>query len=302
MPVYNGARFIQSSLSSLLNQLTSAFEVIVVDDGSVDNTVALIEADFQDFIARQQLVVISEKNQGVSAARNTGIGHAKGDYIGFMDADDLMLPTYVETVSRAIIDGSDIVEFGFKKFVDSVDETTLNTAEYSNEAFGHHATADIIDQVYSTARWYPWTRVFKRNLFDQVRFPVGVSFCEDLMTIPKLYEKSNTIVVLERAIYGYRSNANGATLTVGPNYVDNLIAFYDTIPQSGSIRHDYFKLSVAYAIYSCQMKKDDDWALPIKIQKDLFKLRYKWSIYKNVETRRIAILLFPKLARIIKNK
>ncbi len=206
VPVFNGKAFIVDSLNSLMFQTSPAIEVIVVDDGSQDNTVNLIKAHFENYLSSQQLVLLTQKNQGVSAARNHGISKAKGTYIGFMDADDLVQPHYFSTLIKAIEKNTDIVEFGFKTFVQSIEETYKNPAIYSNTKFGMHNTDDVITKVYTISMWYPWTRLFKNDLFHSVRFPVGVKFCEDVMTTPNLYEKAQNILVLPDTLYAYRTN------------------------------------------------------------------------------------------------
>lgn len=299
MPVYNGVQYIQQTLNSLCPQLTNEVEVIVVDDGSQDDTVSVIHQHFSTFIQTQQLRVLSQSNQGVSAARNLGIENAFGNYIGFMDADDLALPNYIVTLLNAITQNVDIIEFGFKTFLNTVEEAINKPAIYTNNQFGLHETSSVIDRVYSTARWYPWSRLFKKNLLKEVRFPVGVRFCEDLMTIPKLYDNAKTILVLPDALYGYRTNPNSATFKVGEDYIDKLIAFYHSIPNSGLIRHDYLRISVAFGIISCQTKSTGSWKLPIDIQHDLNKMRWNLSIYQNLETRRVLILLYPMIYKMI---
>lgn len=297
MPVYNGAQLITQTLDSLCSQLTKGIEIIVVDDGSQDDTTAVIHQHFSPIIQTQQLRVLSQSNQGVSAARNYGIENAHGDYIGFMDADDLALPSYIVTLSQAITHKVDIIEFGFKPFVNVVENASSTL--YTNDQFGEHNVVSVIDRVYSTARWYPWSRLFKKHLLQNIRFPIGVRFCEDLMTIPQLYEKAQTILVLPDALYGYRTNPNSATFKVGADYAEKLIGFYRSIPNSGSTRHDYLRISVAFGIISCQTKSTGSWKLPRDIQHDLNKMRWNFSIYRSLETRRVLVLFYPGIYRMI---
>ena len=87
MPVYNGARFIEKAVYSVLAQMFQDWELIIIDDGSTDETPDLLRR-FQD----PRIITIRQENQGEASARNTGLERAAGEYIGFLDADDLYLP------------------------------------------------------------------------------------------------------------------------------------------------------------------------------------------------------------------
>ncbi len=99
IPLYNKAHTIANTLSCVIGQTFQNFEIIIVDDGSTDNGVELIKEKFND----SRIKIISQPNQGVSAARNTGIDNAGGDWISFLDADDLWSINYLEEVDRAIL-------------------------------------------------------------------------------------------------------------------------------------------------------------------------------------------------------
>lgn len=98
IPLYNKEHTILRTLYSVLTQTYSEFEVILVDDGSSDDSIALVEKEIND----KRLRIISQINKGVSVARNRGVAEAKYPYIAFLDADDEWLPTYLEKVKEAI--------------------------------------------------------------------------------------------------------------------------------------------------------------------------------------------------------
>lgn len=98
VPLYNKAHTIERTISSVLDQTYQKFEIVIIDDGSTDNGVEVINKLFSD----NRIRIISQANQGVSAARNTGIINAKNEWISFLDGDDEWLPDYLENVFQTI--------------------------------------------------------------------------------------------------------------------------------------------------------------------------------------------------------
>lgn len=99
IPAYNAAATIEATIASVLAQTEPSFELIVVDDGSADATPALVE----DLAARDERVtLIRQPNAGTAGARNTGIAHARGDYVSFLDNDDLWMPNYLDRMRAAL--------------------------------------------------------------------------------------------------------------------------------------------------------------------------------------------------------
>lgn len=98
IPLYNKAHTITRTLYSVLNQTCQKFEVIIINDGSLDDGIEQIENEFSD----SRISIVSQKNQGVSVARNNGVKMAKFDYLAFLDGDDLWEPSYLEKIAEAI--------------------------------------------------------------------------------------------------------------------------------------------------------------------------------------------------------
>jgi glycosyltransferase involved in cell wall biosynthesis len=98
MPAYNAAKYITESITSVLNQTFTGWELIVVNDGATDNTAEIVNS----FLSDSRILLINQSNKGVSAARNAGISAAKGRFITFLDADDAYLPENLEVKYKAI--------------------------------------------------------------------------------------------------------------------------------------------------------------------------------------------------------
>jgi glycosyltransferase involved in cell wall biosynthesis len=97
IPVYNRGRLVKEAIDSVLSQTNKDFEVIVVDDGSTDDTMKVLES------YGNRIMILSQSNEGPEVARNTGANMASGDYVAFLDSDDLMLPWALQTYERIIV-------------------------------------------------------------------------------------------------------------------------------------------------------------------------------------------------------
>ena len=98
IPVFNAGKNVENCIQSLLNQTYKNFEILIIDDGSTDNTLTILEK----YERNKKIKVIHQTNSGVSTARNLGISEANGKYIGFVDADDRVRPNYLEDLVVAI--------------------------------------------------------------------------------------------------------------------------------------------------------------------------------------------------------
>lgn len=284
IPVYNGERYVASCLTSLLGQLSDQHEVILINDGSSDATHDIITCQFATHIERGALVYQSVSNGGVSAARNLGLNSARGRYVSFVDADDSVSPDYMATLDAAIERTPDIVEFGYR----SVDDAgqPIGGARHVHRRFGMHAADAVRDYVFAAGLWYPWVRAFRRELFTDIRFPVGVRFCEDVMAISQIYKKATSILTLPAVLYDYRVNPGGATLNVKPDYVENLLAFYRQLDSNSSFANKALKITLAYAMRSCLVKSTDRLGrLPADIEADVRRFIFSPRLFFMMRSR-----------------
>lgn len=168
IPVYNKAPFLKRCLDSVAGQYQKPYEVILVDDGSTDGSGKICDKYATEFGWK----IYHQENKGVSVARNLGIEKATGDYITFLDADDLLMPDAIITMKNSAELGYNIIQF--KQFrCWSMDK--LNTAAYG-------ASAGYYDFAYIPQYWViVWNKIYKRNFINKnnIRFIPGMQFGED---------------------------------------------------------------------------------------------------------------------------
>lgn len=183
VPVYNTENYIDKCIESILNQSVEDIQLIVVDDGSTDNSLKILkeyEKNNQD-----KMLVLSQENAGQGQARNHALKHATGDYLGFVDSDDWIDETMVEEMLS-------LAEKGDRDIV--ICDTTDH---YSNRDVYHHASA--FDNKF-TVTPSACNKIFKRSFVGDIHFPVGVWY-EDFCFTTKLLFKTDNIDVIHKSFY-----------------------------------------------------------------------------------------------------
>lgn len=131
LPVYNVEKYIEDCVESIVNQTSKAFELIVVDDETKDNSISLAEAQLKK--SDVDYKIIHRKNGGLSAARNTGIKAAQGDYLCFVDSDDVINPQYVETLLNDIEENEVSMAIANFKWVTDKDKKNFDISDKHGE-------------------------------------------------------------------------------------------------------------------------------------------------------------------------
>lgn len=182
-------------------------EVIIVDDGSTDSTPLLCDR----YSCNPHTTVIHQPNGGLSAARNTGLSAAKGDYVTFVDSDDFISPDTYPRLLKLIEANPryDILEYSVIKENNRKSPTsiTLPDREYTDMA-----EYWIDGRAY--AHSYACNKLFRRSLFDTVKFPTGKTF-EDVHTLPQLLRHAQIVRTTSIGTYHYTYNPEGITSLAG---------------------------------------------------------------------------------------
>lgn len=210
IPCYNQANFIDETLQSVFNQTYENWECILVNDGSSDNTEDLIKT----WLAKdKRFRYFSNTNSGVSVARNFGIENAKGNFIQFLDADDILLPTKLSESTKAFIEFDvQVVCTNYNRFVDNLNVLT----EPFSELEKHDFTFSNIARYWNDNFTIPiHCFVFKREAIADFRFPVGLSAQEDWVMWLQIFESNPKTHYLPLPLALYRNNPFGRTSNGG---------------------------------------------------------------------------------------
>ena len=207
IPVYRTEATLDRCVMSVLRQNTPDMEVILVDDGSPDNCPALCEG----LAARDSRIrIIHKTNGGLSDARNAGIDIATGAYVTFVDSDDYLANHTYGPLMERLEQQPDIDILEYPVYVHYGSHSQYKT-DFNPETTYHDMEAYWLEgRAYQHT--YACNKIFRKSLFDEVRFPVGKVF-EDAHTLPLLLQKAATVQTANLGLYYYCSNSNGITQT-----------------------------------------------------------------------------------------
>ena len=196
IPVFKVEQYLVKCLDSVAAQSYRMLEVILVDDGSPDSCPAICD---RYAASDSRFIVIHQENKGLSGARNIGIDRASGEYITFIDSDDYVEPQYVEVMLRNLLDHKCDISCVKHTVVSEkqnleawTGKSYVLTPEKALEMMLYHNDMDVS----------AWGKLYRRTLFDTIRFPEGRLF-EDAATTYKLIDASERIFLDSRPLYNY---------------------------------------------------------------------------------------------------
>lgn len=208
IPAYNIEKYISRCLDSIIAQTYNNLEIIVVDDGSKDQTAEILD-DYQKRDSR--IIVIHKENGGVSSARNQGLDIAKGDYIGFVDGDDLIKPNMYEVLVKLLEEeNADIAHCGYQMvFPDRVDyyyNTGRRKIQTTQEGLKDLLSGKMIEPAL-------YNKLYRKELFNNIRLDEKIRINEDLEANYHLFKKSKKSIYYDLPLYHYMIRNSSATKT-----------------------------------------------------------------------------------------
>lgn len=214
VPAYNQENRLHICMDSLVNQTFKDIELIIINDGSTDKSLEIINKYKQKY--PKMIKVITRENKGISASRNEGLSIAKGKYVGFVDSDDYIeLDMYEKLYNKIEQEKCDIVICNFKMFYENSDEII-----YKNLGLNFKTTTlDETPNLVYTIDYSPWNKLYKKELWNDIRYPLNLKY-EDLEAILKIFNKAKSIAYIDDYLYNYLQNPKGETSTVDRRVYD----------------------------------------------------------------------------------
>ena len=232
IPVYRVEPYLRTCVDSVLAQTHRALDVILVDDGSPDGCPAICDSYAA---ADGRVRVIHQANAGLSAARNAGLAVARGAYVSFVDSDDVVAPTFVETLLRACVGGgASVAQCAFTTSPDALaggtfacpaGEASLGAPSF--EVLSPREASTRLVQDGSGAYTVVWDKLYRRDLLEGIRFPVGRQNEDEYVTYRLLWGAAS-VAVTDARLYFYRQRP---TSTMGFGFSRRSLVAIDALGQ-----------------------------------------------------------------------
>ncbi len=237
VPVYKVEDYLLPCIDSILAQTYQNLEIILVDDGSPDNCGKICD----EYAKKdKRIVVLHKENGGLSDARNAGLDICKGEYISFVDSDDLIHHQFIEKLYENIITSdADLVYCAVTKFLNKEDiYSAIDTHVHCSNTVVFDKPAIFDELLFEHLSFYEhvvaWNKLYKRKLWDVLRYPKG-RIHEDEFVIHHIFDLCEKVIFIDSHLYFYRQRQDSimfATRTV-KQILDKYAAFED--------RKDFFK-------------------------------------------------------------
>lgn len=258
IPIYNVEKYLDECLTSVMNQTYKNFEVILVNDGTKDNSIEIVNK----FISKHNNIkLVNKENGGLGSARNVGINHARGKYLIFIDSDDYIEATYIEKLYTEIEKSkSDIVICGINKYYENSKNIEPVNLEVENNK--SYSSLEAIKLLFTNKIFcHAWNRIYRKELFinNNILFPEGKLY-EDILPAVKLISKSKKISFIKENLYYYRIREGAITSSKNIkaiedyNYaIDKVNKYISTSVYEESLKSEKVNFNISYTLSSLDM-------------------------------------------------
>jgi len=286
IPIYNGEKFLQRSLESILSQTLKEIEIIIINDGSTDDSLSIIKNYMKNFT---NIKLINQKNLGASLSRQNGIKIAKGEYIAFVDSDDFIeKEMYKEMYSHAKKTNADIVSCQFRK-INSQNRTIFETANQYIEN---------VENIFSNKSFSVlWNKIYKKELLNKENLMINKNiYYEDIGIVYKLYFLANKIETLPNVFYNWQEREGSITESFSKKHIKSMFFVLSSIKEFLKEKKVFSKYKNSYILkYSLSIdfliNRTRDYVNMFSQQKKLHKLIFNELKKSNIFNKKNLKLL-----------
>lgn len=226
MPVYNVSDFLEEAILSVLNQKYQNIQLIIVNDGSTDDSQIIAEKFLKQ---DKRVILVNKKNEGVSVARNIGLNLATGDYLFFMDSDDVLREDLFMNVHQHLCKSmGSVLMIGYERFngTKTFRGKTIDPNRYTNFQIVHA----ILDGQLEN---YVWQFIIKKTvLSDDLKFKTGILFIEDFDWTVRFLAHVTSVEYINEPLYRYRIRENSVTHTRSKKKAHDIVSILEIVAET----------------------------------------------------------------------
>lgn len=217
IPVYNGEKYITQAVESVLNQAETGIEIVIVDDGSTDDSYLVCKGLAEKY---NSIKLIQSENKGVSHARNLGINKADAEWISFLDADDYLLESALSVMKKFSTVQEDIVVFNYKRGSNTTEfneeKKTITNIEAINvllDFAGYRTLLPIGMREKHSVFTSCWAKMYRKSVIDsnKTQFQESLTLSEDMCFNLMCFKKVQNVLIVNKEVYNYSDNPESVT-------------------------------------------------------------------------------------------
>lgn len=208
IPVFNAGKYLTRCIESVINQDYTNLEIIIVNDGSTDNSLDIIE---HYAMSDGRIKVVNKLNSGVSDTRNAGLNKSSGELIGFVDADDYIeKDMYSKLLNALLKTNADVVACGYRQEFKDYHYDIATEQDYEVSGTAKILSTYLRQDIRSGIGDGNWNKLFKKSVIKDVRYP-KYAYGEDILFQERVFENCNKIICISDILYHYVMNNDSAS-------------------------------------------------------------------------------------------
>lgn len=282
VPVYNVEKYLDKCVESIVNQTYKNIEIILIDDGSSDNSPNICDK-WKERDSR--IIVIHKKNGGLSTARNVGLDRMTGEWVVFVDSDDYIHSQYIEVLLFAVNKYKvDLASCNYVEVNENniIEEEKIKSIKYIKKEF---IKSSSVYGVTEDIKIIVWNKIFKRNIFENIRFPIN-RVCEDIGVLFYILDKIENYCMVDSTLYYYQYNQESIWRKKWSiDYMDRIDVVYEQYLHFKNKGDEKFVASILEFCINC---------FPTNYVK--FK---EANIFQNFENKRIYFSRYKKILLLV---
>lgn len=305
VPVYNSESFLHECLDSIITQTFENFELLLIDDGSTDNS-----GEICDEYAKKdsRIKVYHQENSGQAVARNRGIKYSSAEWICFIDSDDVVNPCYLEYLYKAITENNVLMSVCGSVEKLTTNNDFFNIIQYDSSVYSiDEENMLLLSEKISSTYWTIWAKLIKKDIVLSYLFCEGKIY-EDNAIAPKWLYEAKKIAVVDLPLYFYRKNEQGTTKSeFSLKNLDLLWALEEQLEFLDSIAYSKMRLKILLFYIDCSnsmicnLKNKNFKNKALYVKKQGKKTVRKYGRFENItkkDKKKIDSYLYPFIYRL----